>query len=83
MKNYIEGDYIYGFASSYNTTVEFPLKISEITTEIRLPNGNLAPIDQKSSVIYKVERQMTMPDINQILLDLKKNAKKDGNNNNQ
>lgn len=83
MKNYIEGDYIYGFASTYDTTVEFPLKISEITTEVRLPNGNLAPIDQKSSVIYKVERQMTMPDINQILLDLKKNAKKDAKNNNQ
>jgi hypothetical protein len=83
MKNYIEGDYIYGFSSTYNTTVEFPLKISEITTEIRLPNGSLAPIDQKSSVIYKVDRQMTMPDINQILLDLKKNAKKDAKNNNQ
>lgn len=75
MKNYIEGDYIYGFASTYSTTVEFPLKISEITTEVRLPNGNLAPIDQKSSVIYKIERQMTMPDMNEIVLDLKKNDK--------
>tara|TARA_Y100001973_G_scaffold56325_1_gene83191 strand:- start:1839 stop:5891 length:4053 start_codon:yes stop_codon:yes gene_type:complete len=76
MKNYIEGDYIYGFASTYNTTVEFPLKISEITTEIRLPNGNLAPIDQKSTVIYKIQREMTMPDINEIAQDLKKNTKK-------
>lgn len=83
MKNYIEGDYIYGFASTYNTTVEFPLKISEITTEIRLPNGNLAPIDQKSTVIYKIQREMTMPDINEIAEDLKKNAKKDAKNNNQ
>ncbi len=76
MKNYIEGDYIYAFSSSYSTTVEFPAKISEITTEIRLPNGNLAPIDQKSSVIYKVDREMPMPDMNAIMLDIQKNAKK-------
>ena len=83
MKNYIEGDYIYSFNSTYNTTVEFPLKISEITTEIRLPNGNLAPVDQKSTVIYKIQRQMTMPDLQEIAQDLKKNAKKDAKNNNQ
>ena len=76
MKNYIEGDYVYAFSSTYNTTVEFPAKTSEITTEIRLPNGNLAPIDQKSSVIYKVEREMTLPDMNAIMLDIQKNAKK-------
>ncbi len=83
MKNYIEGDFVYGFASTYTTTVEFPLKISEITTQIRLPNGLLAPIDQKSTVIYKVQREMTMPDINAIEQDLQKNAKKDEKNNKQ
>ncbi len=76
MKNYIEGDFVYGFASSYTTTCEFPLKIGSINTEIRLPNGQLAPIDQKSSVIYKVQRQMTLPNIENIMQDIQKNEKK-------
>ena len=75
-KNYIEGDFIYGFASSYTTTVEFPLKIGSINTEIRLPNGQLAPIDQKSSVIYKVQRQMVLPNVDSIIKDISKSNSK-------
>jgi len=76
-KNYVEGDFIYSpDPSSYTTTAEFPLKIGEITTEIRLPNGRLAPIDQKSSVTYKIQRTMVLPNMEEIVQDIKKGQKK-------
>ena len=56
-KNYISNDYIYGFQTSFAQPVLFPFKLSNITTEIRLPNGRLASIDPNSTVIYKVQRQ--------------------------
>ena len=33
----------------------------DITTDIRLPNGDPAPIDENSSVIYKEIKNKAMP----------------------
>lgn len=65
-KNYISADFIYGFASTYRQPITFPKKLRSVTTEIRLPNGKLAPIDPKSSIIYKVTRKFFIPDAVQL-----------------
>ena len=57
-KMYVASDFIYGQGSEYTEPVMFPSKVSSITTEIRLPDGRVAPIDALSTVIYKVERDI-------------------------
>ena len=61
-RNYTSGDFVYSYASSYQIPVAFPTKVHSIKTEIRLPTGELAPINEKSSIIYKITRPMVIPD---------------------
>lgn len=61
-RNYTSGDFVYSYASSYQIPVAFPTKIHSIKTEIRLPTGELAPINEKSSIIYKITTPMVIPD---------------------
>ena len=58
-RNYETGDFTYAFSTNYTVPCLFPQKISSITTEIR-SNGRLAPISSKSSVIYKVTRNIEL-----------------------
>tara|TARA_R110000851_G_scaffold35818_3_gene93998 strand:- start:740 stop:1849 length:1110 start_codon:yes stop_codon:yes gene_type:complete len=60
-KYFIGGDFIYTQSMEYSFPVMFPRNIRQIKTEIRTPDGKLAPINSKSSVIYKVSRQVLLP----------------------
>ncbi len=60
-RNYAEGDFFYSFATSWNYTADTDYVITDITTDIRLPDGRPAPIDKNSSVIYKVVKPQAMP----------------------
>ena len=60
-RNYAEGDFFYSFATSWSYTVDQDYIITDITTDIRLPDGSPAPIDKNSSVIYKIQQVKTMP----------------------
>lgn len=53
-RNHAEGDYFYAFSISWSYTADQDYAIMDITTDIRLPYGDPAPIDESSSVIYKV-----------------------------
>jgi hypothetical protein len=60
-RNYTEGDFFYNSATSWTHTVDLPHVLSSIRTSIRLPDGTEAPIDENSSVIYKIVKPQAMP----------------------
>lgn len=60
-RNYAEGDFFYSFTTNWNYTADSDYVITDITTDIRLPDGSIAPIDSNSSVIYKIQKPQIMP----------------------
>ena len=60
-RNYAEGDYFYTFATTWTHIVDQNYIITDITTDIRLPDGSPAPIDRNSSVIYKIVQRPILP----------------------
>ena len=66
-RNYASGDFLYGFNTTYTIPITAPRHITKISTEIRSPNGNLAPINGKSTVLYKVVKPYTQPMAEEIL----------------
>jgi hypothetical protein len=52
-KKYVTGDYVYD-DSGRPMTVTFPMKITNITTEIRDSQGNLTALDADNYVFYKI-----------------------------
>ena len=60
-RNYAEGDFFYSFTTNWTYTADADYVITDITTDIRLPDGNPAPIDENSSVIYKITKPQIMP----------------------
>ena len=60
-RNYAEGDYFYSFSTGWTYTADTNYVITDITTDIRLPDGSPAPLDDNSSVIYKVIKNKQMP----------------------
>ncbi len=60
-RNYAEGDFFYSFTTNWTYTADTDYVITSITTDIRLPDGTPAPIDNNSSVIYKVVKPQVMP----------------------
>tara|TARA_R110001592_G_scaffold181311_5_gene424035 strand:- start:730 stop:4698 length:3969 start_codon:yes stop_codon:yes gene_type:complete len=75
-RNYTSGDFVYSYASSYQIPVAFPTKIHSIKTEIRLPTGELAPINEKSSIIYKITTPMLIPDPVELATEIVKQEQK-------
>jgi len=62
MKNYNAGQYYYIYASDYTQIVDMDRTLTEVTTEIRNPNtGRLARLSPNSCIVYKIERQITVP----------------------
>tara|TARA_R110002074_G_scaffold118398_2_gene250941 strand:- start:3930 stop:7355 length:3426 start_codon:yes stop_codon:yes gene_type:complete len=77
-RNYAEGDFFYSFATSWNYTADTDYVITDITTDIRLPDGRPAPIDKNSSVIYKLVKPQAMPpSIQQLVQDMAAQQKLD------
>jgi hypothetical protein len=60
-RNYAAGDFFYSFTTNWNYTADMDYVITDILTDIRLPDGRAAPIDQNSSVIYKIQKPQVMP----------------------
>lgn len=64
LKNYGAGQYFYVFGSNYSQLVDTDRTITQINTEIRNPlTGRLARLSKNSCIIYKVERNITLPPI--------------------
>jgi stalled ribosome alternative rescue factor ArfA len=62
-RNYSAGDYVYSFGD--NSFGHIPIKqkrkLTSVRTEIRTPNGDLAPINEKSTIIYKIIKPYQQP----------------------
>jgi len=77
-RNYAEGDYFYSFTTNWNYTADSNYVITSILTDIRLPDGRPAPIDENSSVIYKIQKPQVMPMLPPIQqLTIPKNEKRE------
>tara|TARA_R110000803_G_scaffold94043_2_gene161520 strand:- start:4156 stop:9546 length:5391 start_codon:yes stop_codon:yes gene_type:complete len=64
LKNYGAGQYFYVFGSNYTQLVDTNRTITQVNTEIRNPlTGRLARLSKNSCIIYKVERDITLPAI--------------------
>lgn len=75
-RNYSEGDFFYSFATNWTYTADQDYILTEINTNITLPNGEPAPIENNSSVIYKITKPKVLPQ--QVLQEIE-NAKQMGN----
>jgi len=53
-RNYSEADYFFGFSTDWEYIVDKPHLINSFTVDIRLPNGQPAPLDSNSSLIFKI-----------------------------
>ena len=73
-RNYTEGDFFFSFATNWDYVVDKDYVITSITTDIRLPDGSPAPIDENSSVIYKIVKPKAMPIPPQITAPKKKSS---------
>ena len=60
-RNYAEGDFFYSFSTGWTYTADSNYIITDIMTDIRLPDGSPAPLDSNSSVIYKLIKPKQMP----------------------
>ncbi len=61
-RNYSEADYFFGFSTDWEYIVDKPHLINSFTIDIRLPNGQPAPLDSNSSLIFKIIKNNN-PDI--------------------
>jgi hypothetical protein len=57
-RNYSSSDFFYSFTSDFNYIVDRSHVINNFSVEIRLPNGKLANLEDNSSVIFKITRQV-------------------------
>ena len=60
-RNYSAGDYFYSFTTNWTYTADKDYIISTIDTNITLPNGDPAPIEPNSTVIYKIRKPKALP----------------------
>ena len=60
-RNYSTGDFFFGQQSSWSYIADKEYIITEFDTNITLPNGLPAPIENNSSIIYKITKVKTLP----------------------
>ena len=75
-RNYNSGDFFYGMEQSFSYTATKTFTLTEIETEIRLPDGTRPRLNTHNSVIYKITKPLIIPG-NNILPNNKKDAKDD------
>ena len=64
LKSYSAGQYFYVYGSSYSQLVQTDRLVQSISTELRNPlTGALARCGKNSSIIYKIERDVSLPPI--------------------
>ena len=61
-RNYNQGDFFYSLEQSFNYTCTKSFTLTEIKTEIRLPDGSRPRLQPHNSVIYKITKPMEIPE---------------------
>ena len=75
-RNYSTGDFFFSTQSDYSFVADNTYIISRVITDIRLPNGDPAPIDGNSSIIYKIVKGKAMPPTPEEMAEATKAEKK-------
>ena len=60
-RNYNQGDFFYGLEQSFNYTATKSFTLTDVETEIRLPDGSRPRLDPHNSVIYKITKPQMLP----------------------
>ena len=60
-RNYSTGDFFFGQESSWTYVADKEYILTEFDTNITLPNGLPAPIENNSSIIYKITKPKILP----------------------
>ncbi len=60
-RNYSSSDFFYSFQSDFKYVVDRAHVINNFNVEIRLPNGKAANLEDNSSVIFKIIKQIPAP----------------------
>ncbi len=85
LRNYSSASYYYSYASNFSAQIVRDVTITKVKIEIRNPDGRLVNnLDEKSSIILKVERQIpignpTVDPQTLLLKDIDNQLKKDFN----
>ena len=61
-RNYNNGDFFYSLEQSFNYTCTKSFTLTEIKTEIRLPDGSRPRLQPHNSVIYKITKPIAVPE---------------------
>jgi hypothetical protein len=77
-RNYNNGDFFYALESTFNYTATKPFVITDITTDIRLPDGSRPILDPHSAVIYKIIKSTFLAIPPQIISKQNNNERKRG-----
>ena len=62
-RSFTTGDYFFGTATTWTYTADKDYVVSNIHTDIRLPDGTPAPLAENSSIIYKITKPKIMPSL--------------------
>tara|TARA_R110002096_G_scaffold248690_1_gene441090 strand:+ start:5072 stop:8263 length:3192 start_codon:yes stop_codon:yes gene_type:complete len=71
-RNYSTGDFFFGQETSWSYIVDKEFILTEFDVNITLPNGLPAPIEDNSSIIYKITKPKTLPPPQSAFLPQKK-----------
>jgi hypothetical protein len=63
-RNNNQGDFFYGLEQSFSYTATKAFTLTEIETDIRLPNGTRPRLQPHNSVIYKITKAQLLPNNN-------------------
>ena len=71
-RNNNQGDFFYGLEQSFSYTATKAFTLTEIETDIRLPNGTRPRLQPHNSVIYKITKARELPNNNILINNTKK-----------
>jgi hypothetical protein len=60
-RTYSSGDFVYAQSSNFDYTVDLPYTLSEIDVDLRLADGRNAPIDENSTIIFRIDKRKPVP----------------------
>jgi hypothetical protein len=60
-RQYETGDFQFGEAGTFRYIVDYPMTLSEINVDLRLADGRPAPIDENSTIIFRIDKRRPAP----------------------
>jgi hypothetical protein len=78
-RNYNQGDFFYGLEQSFNYTANKTFTLTEISHEVRLPDGSRPRLQPNNSIIYKITKPIAQPETPDTQNNISSNYNKENN----